>query len=119
MLLDDEGIDHLYRFSPLHDIGKVGIPTGILQKPDRLNEREWSVMKTHSDIGRAIVDQLISEFGFSSLPDIEILRQITELHHEKIDGSGYPHGLWGSGADSGTDCRGQRYLRCLDLRTTL
>lgn len=94
--LDDEGIDHLYRFAPLHDIGKVGIPDEILQKPGRLNGQEWTVMKTHSDIGRAIVDQLISEFDFSSLPDIEILRHITELHHEKLDGSGYPHGLSGA-----------------------
>lgn len=91
--LDDEEIDHLYRFAPLHDIGKVGIPDNILQKAGQLDSKEWSVMKTHSGIGRAIVDQLISEFGFSSLPDIEILRQITELHHEKIDGSGYPHGF--------------------------
>jgi len=94
--LDDEGIDHLYRFAPLHDIGKVGIPDDILQKPGRLDSNEWTVMKTHSDIGRAIVDQLICEFDFSTLPDIEILRHITELHHEKIDGSGYPHGLSGA-----------------------
>ncbi len=95
VLLDDEEIDHLYRFAPLHDIGKVGIPDDILQKPGRLDSREWTVMQTHSGIGRAIVDQLINEFDFSSLPDIEILRHITELHHEKIDGSGYPHGLSG------------------------
>ena len=94
-VFDDEEIDHLYRFAPLHDIGKVGIPDDILQKPGQLDTQEWSVMKTHSGIGRAIVDQLINEFGFSSLPDIEILRHITELHHEKIDGSGYPHGLSG------------------------
>ncbi len=93
--LDDEEIEHIFRFAPLHDIGKVGIPDDILQKPGRLDTQEWRVMKTHSGIGRAIVDQLIDEFGFAALPDIEILRHITELHHEKIDGSGYPHGLKG------------------------
>lgn len=93
IVLDDEGIDHIFRFAPLHDIGKVAIPDAILQKSGQLNAREWSVMKTHSDIGRTIVDQLISEFGFSTLPDIEVLRHITGLHHEKLDGSGYPHGL--------------------------
>ena len=90
--LDDERIEHIYRFALLHDIGKVAIPDKILQKAGQLSSGEWSVMKTHSGIGRAIVDQLINEFGFSSLPDIDILRHITELHHEKIDGSGYPHG---------------------------
>lgn len=95
IVLDDEGIDHLYRYAPLHDIGKVGIPDGILLKPGQLDGQEWSVMKTHSGIGRMIVDQLIKDFDFSSLPDIETLRHIAELHHEKIDGSGYPHGLSG------------------------
>jgi HD-GYP domain-containing protein (c-di-GMP phosphodiesterase class II) len=93
--LDDEELDDIFRFAPLHDIGKVGIPDRILLKPGRLDEQEWSVMKTHSDIGRSIIDQLINEFGFSGLPNIEILRQIAELHHEKLDGSGYPHGLAG------------------------
>jgi len=93
--LDDEEIDHIFRFAPLHDIGKVGIPDDILQKPGQLDIQEWRVMKTHSEIGRTIVDQLINEFGFSSLPDVEVLRHITELHHEMIDGSGYPHGLSG------------------------
>jgi HD-GYP domain-containing protein (c-di-GMP phosphodiesterase class II) len=93
--LDDEDVDHIFRFAPLHDIGKVGIPDDILLKPGRLDSQEWGVMKTHSGIGRLIVDQLIDEFGFSTLPDIEVLRHITELHHEKINGSGYPHGLSG------------------------
>jgi HD-GYP domain-containing protein (c-di-GMP phosphodiesterase class II) len=94
-VLDDEEIDHIFRFAPLHDIGKVGIPDEILLKPGQLDINEWAVMKTHSGIGRSIVDQLIDEFDFSTFPDIEILRHITELHHEKIDGSGYPHGLKG------------------------
>ncbi|WP_303722530.1 HD-GYP domain-containing protein [Malonomonas rubra] len=95
IFLDDEEIDHLFRFAPLHDIGKLGIPDEILLKPGKLDAQEWKVMRTHSGIGRAIVDQLINEFGFSTMPDIEILRHITELHHEKIDGSGYPLGLEG------------------------
>jgi len=94
--LNDEELDNIYRFAPLHDIGKVGIPDRILLKPGRLDEQEWSVMKTHSDIGRTIINQLIDEFGFAGLPHIEILRQIPELHHEKPDGSGYPHGLSGN-----------------------
>lgn len=93
--LDDEEIDDIYRFAPLHDIGKVGIPDRILLKPDRLDEQEWTVMKTHSGIGRSIIDRLIKEFDFAGLPHIEILCQIAELHHEKPDGSGYPHGLAG------------------------
>ncbi len=94
--LNDEQIDNLFRFAPLHDIGKVGIPDRILLKPERLDAQEWSVMKTHSGIGRTIIDRLIDEFGFDSLPDIDLLRDIVELHHEKDDGSGYPHGLSGS-----------------------
>lgn len=93
--LDDEELDDIYRFAPLHDIGKVGIPDRILLKPERLNDQEWTVMKTHSDIGRSIIDRLIEEFDFAGMPHIEILRQIAELHHEKPDGSGYPHGLAG------------------------
>ena len=94
--LNDEQIDNLYRFAPLHDIGKVGIPDRILRKPGLLDAQEWIVMKTHSGIGRSIVDHLISEFDFDCLPDAELLQHVVELHHEKIDGSGYPHGLTGS-----------------------
>lgn len=93
--LDDEQIDHIFRFAPLHDIGKFGIPDDILLKPGRLDREEWSVMKTHAGIGRDIVEQLVASFGCSDLPDLEILRHITELHHEMIDGSGYPYGLKG------------------------
>ena len=91
--VQDEEIDSIYRFAPLHDIGKIGIPDRILLKPAHLNSQEWSVMKSHSRIGRAIIDRLIDEFGFASLPNIPIMREIAELHHEKPDGSGYPYGL--------------------------
>ena len=93
--LNDEQIDNLYRFAPLHDVGKVGIPDRILLKPGQLDAQEWAVMKTHSGIGRSIIDRLIDDFDFDYMPDIDLLRHIVELHHEKIDGSGYPHGLSG------------------------
>jgi HD-GYP domain-containing protein (c-di-GMP phosphodiesterase class II) len=92
---DDEQITQLFNFSPLHDVGKIGIPDDILLKPSRLSSAERDVMITHTTIGRQIVDDLISNFGFEKLPYIDFLRQIAEHHHEAMDGSGYPHGLRG------------------------
>ncbi len=93
--LDDEQIEQITLFSPLHDVGKLGIPDSILQKPDRLNKEEREVMNSHTMLGRQIVDDLISNFGFERVPYIDYLRNIAELHHESMDGSGYPHGLRG------------------------
>ena len=93
--LDDEQIEQIALFAPLHDVGKIGIPEHILQKPSRLDSSEREVMNTHTMVGRQIVDDLISNFGFEQLPYIDYLRQITESHHEAMDGSGYPHGLRG------------------------
>lgn len=70
----------------LHDIGKVGIPEGILSKPGALDEREWAVMRTHPVVGARIVEPL------------QFLERATEVvlgHHERVDGNGYPHGLKG------------------------
>lgn len=64
----------------LHDLGKFGVPETILHKPDRLNDREWDVMRMHPKIGAEIVEQI------SSLADI---REWIEYHHEKMDGTGY------------------------------
>jgi HD-GYP domain-containing protein (c-di-GMP phosphodiesterase class II) len=93
--LDDEQIEQIALFSPLHDVGKIGIPDRILQKKTRLDSSEREVMNRHTMVGRQIVDDLISNFGFEQLPYIDYLREITELHHEAMDGSGYPHGLRG------------------------
>ncbi len=93
--LDDEQIEQIALFSPLHDFGKIGIPDRILQKTSRLDCEERKVMNTHTMIGRQIVDELISNFGFEQIPYIDYLRNITAQHHEAIDGSGYPHGLRG------------------------
>ena len=93
--LDDEQIEQITLFSPLHDVGKIGISDQILQKPTKLNDEEREVMNTHPVLGRQIVDDLISSFGFEKIPYIDYLRHITEDHHETMDGSGYPHGLCG------------------------
>lgn len=92
----DEYIENVFIFSPLHDIGKMGVPDQILLKPGRLTEEEFGTMKTHPILGRQLVDQLIGNFELGSMRHIDILRNIVELHHEAVDRSGYPHGLGGS-----------------------
>jgi response regulator RpfG family c-di-GMP phosphodiesterase len=74
--------------SPLHDVGKIAIPDSILHKPGKHDADEWTVMKTHAQIGADIL----------SKSDRRILRLgaiIAGQHHERWDGSGYPHGLKG------------------------
>jgi putative two-component system response regulator len=72
--------------SPLHDIGKIGIPDIILQKPAKLTEAEWEVMKTHTSIGAELLSDSKSEF-------LAIAKEIALTHHERWDGTGYPNGL--------------------------
>jgi len=92
---DDETIEHLFAFSPLHDVGKIGIPDRVLLKPGRLGPDEWEVMKTHAAKGRAMVDAIIRNFGMESFEHIDLLRHVAEHHHETLDGCGYPHKLRG------------------------
>lgn len=93
--LTDSYIEHIFMFSPLHDIGKIGIPDDILLKPGKLNEQERQTMQTHVQKGRKMIDDLLSNFGFKNIEYMNMLRNITEFHHESIDGSGYPAGLKG------------------------
>ena len=74
--------------SPMHDIGKLGIPDRILQKPGKLTPEEWEVMKQHTLIGARM-------FQSSRSPILKAASDIARTHHEKYDGSGYPHGLKG------------------------
>ena len=93
--LNDEYIEHLFMFSPLHDLGKISIPDNILLKPDKLNENEKSIMKTHARKGREMIDDLLQNFGLENIQHIDMLRNIAEFHHEMINGKGYPDGLKG------------------------
>jgi HD-GYP domain-containing protein (c-di-GMP phosphodiesterase class II) len=92
---NDEFIEYIFLFSPLHDIGKIGMPDAILQKADRLNPQEFELMKTHSEKGRQIIDAMLRDFGLDSVQHIDILRNIAEYHHEAVDGTGYPRGIQG------------------------
>jgi putative two-component system response regulator len=78
----------LLNASPMHDIGKIGIPDCILQKPGKLDPEEWQIMKTHADIGAKILSGHDSDL-------LTMARLIALTHHEKWDGSGYPRGLKG------------------------
>ena len=82
--LDDRTNEALEFASTLHDVGKISIPTYILQKPTRLTELEFQKMSTHPEVGA----QILSSINFPG-PVIEIVRH----HHENWDGSGYPDGL--------------------------
>jgi putative two-component system response regulator len=86
--LDDRTAELLRIASPMHDVGKLGIPDRILLKPGRLTPEEFSVMKTHAEIGYRILH------GSTAAP-LEMAATIAHTHHEKWDGGGYPRGLRG------------------------
>ncbi|MCK9284986.1 MAG: response regulator [Rhodocyclaceae bacterium] len=75
--------------SPMHDIGKIGIPDPILLKPGKFEPHEWEIMKTHAGIGADILEGDDSDLLYMA-------RAIALSHHEKWDGSGYPEGLCGT-----------------------
>lgn len=80
--------DLILNASPMHDIGKIGIPDVILCKPGRFEPQEWEIMKTHAAIGADLLDGDDSDL-------MRMARDIAHTHHEKWDGSGYPNGLSG------------------------
>lgn len=92
--VDDDFKRNIYRSSPLHDIGKVGIPDAILLKPGRLSNAEFEIMKHHTKIGSEALAEVGSQGkagGFLTMA-IEIARS----HHERFDGTGYPDGVGGT-----------------------
>jgi len=88
MGLGSHMIETLLYASPMHDVGKIGIPDQILLKPGKLDADEWEIMKQHTIIGAKILEGSNAEF-------IKMGEVIALSHHEKWDGSGYPHGLKG------------------------
>ncbi len=80
--------DKIFYASPMHDVGKIGIPDAVLLKPGAFNAEEWAMMKTHSTLGAEILRH-------GSSPYVTMGAEIAQHHHERWDGSGYPHGLAG------------------------
>lgn len=91
--VDDEYVGLIYQTSPLHDIGKVAIPDGILLKPGRLTVEEFEIMKLHTIHGAATLDAALEEYPGTSF--LLMAKDIALNHHERHDGCGYPRGLAG------------------------
>ena len=85
----ESDIEDILYASPMHDVGKIGIPDNILLKQDKLTSEEWTLMKQHSTIGAEILKDSPTKL-------IGLAETIALSHHERWDGSGYPHGLKGS-----------------------
>jgi putative two-component system response regulator len=77
---------------PLHDVGKIGIPDKILLKPGKLLPEEFEVMKTHTTLGKNIIESIVIQ---QDSPYLKHCRDIAYCHHERFDGKGYPQGLSG------------------------
>lgn len=88
MGLNDKEVDLILHASPMHDVGKIGIPDNILFKEDKLTTEEFEIIKTHTTIGARILAGSNSDI-------IRMAERIAISHHEKWDGRGYPRGLKG------------------------
>ena len=89
----DQYIDDIYLSATLHDIGKVGIPDTILQKPGKLTEEEFEAIKKHTIYGKKVIDEITRFLEDKSI--FNLAEKIAYSHHEKWNGSGYPEGLSG------------------------
>jgi HD-GYP domain-containing protein (c-di-GMP phosphodiesterase class II) len=92
---DDEAIERIHLFAPLHDLGKIGIPDRILLKGAELTAEEREEMKSHAAKGLEMIARIAENFGLEHVSGVEVLRTVAAAHHEAIDGSGYPSGLKG------------------------
>ncbi len=88
----EDFVEAIYYVSPLHDIGKVGVPDSILLKQGRLTESEFEIIKTHTVIGGRSLDTVLE---YCNLEMFRMAHDIVLGHHERYDGQGYPHGVKG------------------------
>lgn len=90
--IDDEFIQNIYLVAPLHDIGKVAIPDGILLKQGKLTDSEFDIMSTHTTLGAQAVDTVLQ---FCDFELFRMAKRVILCHHERYDGLGYPRGVKG------------------------
>lgn len=91
--IDADFVKTIYLTSPLHDIGKVGIPDYVLLKPGPFEPHEFEIMKQHAAIGRDTLEAALEAHPQATF--LRVARDIAWCHHERFDGSGYPRGLCG------------------------
>ncbi len=91
--LTPDTVKLIYKSTPLHDIGKVGIPDDVLLKPGKLSEDEYEIMKTHTTLGLHALVVVETELGQSNF--LNYAKDVVATHHERWDGNGYPAGLAG------------------------
>lgn len=96
VLDDDSTIEAIFKTAPLHDVGKVGIPDGILLKPGKLDAEEWVIMRTHASLGGDALKKARNSVQGKGASFLKYAEEIAYGHHEKWDGSGYPLGLVGN-----------------------
>jgi len=84
--LSPDQVDNVSTAALLHDIGKIGIPDKVLNKKEKLNEKDWKAIKTHPKLGATII---------TNVPHLAPCVNIVLYHHERWDGGGYPKGLKG------------------------
>lgn len=90
--ISESDIALIAKASALHDIGKISVPDNILNKPGRLTDEEFAVMKSHSLAGASLLDELAT---YKDEPLVKVAYEICRWHHERFDGRGYPDGLSG------------------------
>ena len=90
--ITDSFIENIYLVAPLHDIGKVAIPDGVLMKPGRLTEAEFRMMSKHTTLGAKALDDVLEYCDFELF---HMARRVILCHHEQYDGKGYPYGVLG------------------------
>lgn len=92
-ILTDKYIEDMVIAAPLHDVGKIHIPDAVLNKPGKLDDDEFAMMKSHAAAGGKIIDRVEESVG--DINYLRIAKEMAEYHHERMDGKGYPHGIKG------------------------
>lgn len=93
-IIDRRYVDEVSQLAPLHDVGKIRIPDAVLNKPGRLTDEEYEIMKTHAALGGQVIQAILGEEADPAL--VELAQQLTTCHHERWDGKGYPAGKKGT-----------------------
>ena len=94
-ILTDAYIEDVVSSAPLHDVGKIQVPDALLNKPGKLTDEEFALMKQHTVAGGEIIDSAIEQVADASSGYLNEARKLTVYHHERWDGKGYPCGIKG------------------------